>query len=131
LVIFRVPVFEALLVVDVFATLALSTVLLLSYSLFTHEFGLSPREAGVMLGTLAVGSFAAALLVARGAKAGLSKLFGIGALCAGGGTLLLALSNGRPLVGGAGPVLIGSGVTWTWIRKTAWRPAAKAPQPDR
>ncbi|MDR1187785.1 MAG: MFS transporter [Bifidobacteriaceae bacterium] len=97
------------LIVDVSATMALSTVLLLLYSLFKHDFQLSPLQSGALLGCMALGSFIAAVLVARGSKESLSRLFGIGAVCAGGGTLLLAVANGHLIVGGAGTVVLGFG----------------------
>lgn len=103
------PFWRRFLVVDVAATMALSAVLLLIYALFRHDFGFSPRSAGIVLGCMALGSLAASVVVAKGAKEGLSHLFGVGASCCGIGALVVALSGGRLVLAGAGAVLLGAG----------------------
>ncbi|MGL5928512.1 MAG: MFS transporter [Dermatophilaceae bacterium] len=97
------------LVVDVIATMALSTALLLLYSLFRSDFDLAPTTAGLLLGCLALGSLLASVVIARGTKSGLSRLFGIGAVGCGAGTIVLAMSAGNVYVGGVGATVLGVG----------------------
>lgn len=97
------------LVVDVLGTVALSTVLLLLYSLFRHDYGLGPRESGLLLGALALGSVVASVVIARGARDGLPRLFGAGCAGSGAGVLLLAVSGGSLAVAGTGAAVLGFG----------------------